>query len=37
LRLEVNGEKLTIRAFGVTGCARDENDPVEIDRMEIQL
>jgi hypothetical protein len=37
LRLDVADSMLTITAFGVTGCARDEDDPVVIDRMEIQL
>jgi hypothetical protein len=37
VRLDIEDRLLTITAFGITGCARDENEPAVIDRMEIQL
>ncbi|MGH2905401.1 MAG: metallophosphoesterase family protein [Solirubrobacterales bacterium] len=37
LRLDVAHGLLTISAFGVTGCRRDEDDPVVIDKLEIPL
>lgn len=37
VRVEVNGECLSLTAYGVTGLARDAGDPAIVDRVEIPI
>jgi hypothetical protein len=37
MRLDVKDGRLTMTAYAISGCRRDENDPVAFDRMEMEL